>query len=225
MDAFAEKLLENGFVLVEGLLGGDECAALIAGYGDDARYRSTIDMQRYNFGKGQYRYFSYPLPPLVQRLRETFYASLAAPANAWAARLNLAARFPEHFLAFQEQMRANGQTRPTPLILRYGAGDYNCLHQDINNDLIFPYQMVLGLTRQGDDYDGGHLILTQARPRLQTVAHVVTVPYGGAVIFATNTQPQRGKRGFYRSVFKHGVSAVTRGQRFSLGIVFHDYRE
>lgn len=220
-----EELLENGFTVTKPLLTGAECKELKALYGDDDLYRTTIDMKRYNFGKGSYRYFKYPLPPTIQTLREHLYEKIVATANAWSERLRYGVEYPKAFSAFQKTMRENGQTRPTPLILRYGKDDFNCLHQDINNDLIFPYQIVFGLTEKGNDYEGGQLILTQQRPRMQTIPHIITIPKGAAVIFTSNFHPQQGTRGFYRTVFKHGVGKIENGNRYTLGVVFHDYRD
>ena len=218
-------LLETGYVVTQPFLNKTECNDLIKLFNNDEIYRSTIDMKRYNFGKGIYRYFKFPLPPLVQSLRENFYELIVETANTWAERLKYKERYPEKFSEFVEMMKANKQTRPTPLILRYAKDDYNCLHQDISNDLIFPFQVVIGLTENGKDYSGGQLILTQQRPRMQTIPHIITIPKGAAVIFTSNFHPQQGSRGFYRTVYKHGVGRITDGVRFTLGIVFHDYKE
>jgi hypothetical protein len=217
-------LRRDGFAPQPPLLTKDECDELKSLYTDDALFRSTIDMERFNFGKGQYRYFKYPLPPLVQELRERLYAQLAPVANDWSARLKLGLDFPAQLGSFLERLRERGQTKPTPLLLRYRTGDYNCLHQDVSKDLCFPYQVVFGLSEAGIDYEGGQLILTQQRPRMQTVPHVLTLPLGGAVAFTSNLHPQQGRRGFFRTVFRHGVSRIERGDRYTLGIVFHDFR-
>jgi hypothetical protein len=214
-------LLENGFERFPARLTAAECAELKALYEDDSRFRSTIDMQRFNFGKGQYRYFRYPLPPLVQKLRESLYEQLAPVANEWATRLKIELRYPSRLDAFLQMLRKQGQTKPTPLLLRYRAGDYNCLHQDLSGDLSFPYQVVFGLN---DSYEGGQLVLTQQRPRMQTVPHVLTLRPGEAVAFTSNFHPELGKRGYFRTVFRHGVSRVERGDRYTLGIVFHDFK-
>jgi hypothetical protein len=223
-DALSGALLEDGFAVVERLLTDAECDALIALYGQDALFRSTIDMQRFNFGRGEYRYFNYPLPGLVQLLREAIYGRIAQAANAWSTRLRQGVTYPQRFSAFQDALRGRGQTKPTPLLLRYGKGDFNNLHQDINGDLVFPYQVTFGLTEKGKDYQGGQLILTQQRPRMQTVPHVITIPKGGGVIFASNLHAQQGRKGFYRSIFRHGVSRIEDGSRYTLGVVFHDFR-
>lgn len=220
-----QTLLENGFAMIPNILSADECKQLISYYGEDNLYRSTIDMKRYNFGKGSYRYFKYPLPNTVQILRETFYRHIVTTANEWSQKLKLEQTYPETFSEFSKMMVDNGQTRSTPLILKYQTEDYNCLHQDLSHDISFPYQIVFGLCEQGVDYNGGHLILTQQRPRMQTVPHIISVPKGGAVIFTSNFHPQLGGRGYYRTVFKHGVGKIENGKRYTLGIVFHDYKE
>jgi hypothetical protein len=217
-------LLENGFVVTKPILHVDECKALRELYDRQDLFRSTIDMQRHNFGRGTYRYFKYPLPAIIQTLREGIYAQVAATATVWAQRIHYKTVYPATFAAFAKVMRTKGQTRPTPLILRYETGDYNCLHQDIANDLIFPYQVAFGLSASGRDYEGGQFILIQQRPRMQTVPHVIVIPQGAGVLFASNYHPQRGARGFYRTVFKHGVGRIESGERYTLGIVFHDYR-
>jgi hypothetical protein len=223
-DALSGALLEDGFAVIERLLTDAECDALKALYGEDALFRSTVDMGRFNFGSGQYRYFKYPLPAPVQLLRETIYGRIVPAANAWSSRLRQGVEYPPRFPAFQEAMRARGQTKPTPLLLRYGKGDFNNLHQDVVGDLVFPYQVTFGLCGKGTDYQGGQLILTQQRPRMQTVPHVITIPKGGGVLFASNLHAQQGKKGFYRTVFRHGVSRIEEGSRYTLGIVFHDFR-
>lgn len=222
-EATTTALLENGFALVESLLSVSECSEMKALYPNAALFRTTVDMARFNYGKGEYRYFKYPLPPAVQTLREQIYGQLVPAANAWSERLRAATCYPPSFAAFQETMRGKGQTKPTPLLLRYEKGGFNCMHQDISNELVFPYQIVFGLDEKGRDYEGGQLILTQQRPRMQTVAHVLTIPKGRAVLFASGAHPQRGKRGFHRTVFRHGVSRIESGSRYTLGIVFHDF--
>lgn len=218
-------LLDIGYVVTPPFLTKTECNELINSFTQDELFRSTIDMKRYNFGKGTYRYFNYPLPVLIQSLREEFYELIVDTANLWSERLKYKDRYPKKFSSFKAIMKEKNQTRPTPLILRYKKDDFNCLHQDISNDLIFPFQMVIGLSEKGKDYSGGQLILTQQRPRMQTIPHIITIPKGAAVIFTSNFHPQQGSRGFYRSVFKHGVGKIIDGERFTLGIVFHDYKE
>lgn len=219
------ELLDHGFTVIEPFLSAAECEELRCLWLKDDLYRTTIDMKRYNFGKGTYRYFKYPLPEPVKLLRKVIYERIVGTANLWSDRLRIETKYPKTFSAFAKQMQAEGQTKPTPLMLHYTTGDFNCLHQDINNELTFPYQIVFGLSEQGKDYEGGQLVLTQQRPRMQTVPHVITVPRGGAVVFTSNLHPQMGSRGYYRTVFKHGVTKVERGDRYTLGIVFHDFYE
>ncbi|ULA63303.1 MAG: Prolyl 4-hydroxylase subunit alpha [Nitrospira sp.] len=223
-DSVNKELLENGFAVIRPFLSAAECKELKALWSTDHLYRATIDMERYSFGKGRYRYFKYPLPEIIQALREGLYEKIAGTANSWSERLRLTIEYPKEFSTFAKQMREKGQTKPTPLILHYTKGGYNCLHQDINSDLVFPYQIVFGLTEKGKDYEGGQLILTQQRPRQQTVPHIITVPKGGAVLFTSNVHPQKGSRGFYQTRFKHGVGKIERGDRYTMGIVFHDFR-
>lgn len=216
-----ERLAADGFVRLPTLLPAADCAALIAGYGDDGLYRSTIDMARYRFGRGQYRYFAAPLPAPVQNLREILYPALAGAANAMAAALGEERRFPDRLDAFLAQCHAVGQRRPTPLILRYGPGDYNCLHRDLYGDLHFPLQVVVGLSDPAD-YEGGEFLLVEQRPRAQSRGHVLRLARGEGLAFPVLHRPVQGTRGYYRAGLRHGVSTVTRGNRFALGIIFHD---
>jgi hypothetical protein len=220
--SLTQSLLDNGFVATPQILAPEECQTLIAQYASERGFRATIDMEQFNFGKGEYKYFSYPLPPLVQSLREQLYARLAHAANLWSERLGIATRYPSSLEDFLDQCRKKKQLRPTPLMLKYQAGDFNCLHQDLYGDLFFPFQAVFGLSRPGMDYLGGEFVLVKQRPRMQSVPHVFTLPPGGGLILAVNFHPQRGKRGHFRTVLRHGVSALTRGERFTLGIIFHD---
>lgn len=224
-ESMNKELMENGFVITKPFLSTLETEELRNLYDDNELYRSTIDMKRYNFGKGSYRYFKYPLPETIQIIREEIYNKIVATANTWSERSKYKATFPDKYSEFTKQMQALGQTRSTPLILKYTEGDFNCLHQDIANDLFFPYQTVFGLSESGKDYIGGQLILTQQRPRMQTVPHIITIPKGAAVIFSSNFHPQQGSRGFYRTVFRHGVGKIESGERYTLGVVFHDYTE
>lgn len=224
-DRINKELLKNGFAIIQPFLSAAECKKLKSLWGEDYLYRTTIDMKKHSFGKGTYRYFKYPLPETIQTLRENIYEKIVESANEWSRRLRMKTEYPKNFSTFSKQMRDKGQTRPTPLILHYTKDDFNCLHQDINNDLVFPYQIVFGLSEKGKDYEGGQLILNQQRPRMQTVPYIITVPKGGAVIFTSNFHPQAGSRGFYRTVFKHGVGKIEEGNRYTLGIVFHDFRE
>jgi hypothetical protein len=204
------------------LLTPSECAALASAYDDDNRYRSRIVMARHGFGRGEYKYFSYPLPPAVAALRTALYPHLAPVANAWAERLNAPERYPADHAAFVKRCHAAGQGRPTPLILKYGDGDYNCLHQDLYGALAFPLQVAILLSAPGADFAGGEFVLVEQRPRMQSRAEVVPLAQGEAVIFAVNHRPVTGVRGDYRVALRHGVSRLRAGTRFTLGIIFHD---
>lgn len=219
------ELLEKGFVITKRVLSDYECSEFRNLFGKNDLYRSTIDMKRYNFGSGTYRYFQYPLPNSIQSMRERIYEKLVDTANVWSERAKYKTQYPKKFSQFFKIMKGLGQTRSTPLVLKYKTGDYTCLHQDIANDLIFPYQAIFGLSQSGADYEGGQLILTQQRPRMQTIPYIITIPKGAAVILASNYHSQQGARGYYRTVFKHGVGKVESGERYTLGIVLHDYRE
>jgi hypothetical protein len=179
-------------------------------------------MARYRFGEGQYRYFAYPLPTVVQDLRERLYAKLAPLATDWMAALGLARRYPETLDDFLVECRAGGQMRPTPLVLRYGESGYNCLHQDLYGAIVFPFQVIIGLSDPCADYDGGELLLVEQRPRAQSVGRVLRPGLGEGLVITTRYRPVKGTRGFYRATVRHGVSVVTRGERFALGIIFHD---
>ena len=215
-------LNERGWARVPALLDTRECQALIRSYDRDALFRSTIDMERFRFGKGQYRYFAAPLPTLVEDLRQAFYARLRVIANAWAAHLQRSTTFPDTLDAFLRQCHAAGQTRPTPLLLRYRTGDYNCLHQDVYGAIGFPLQVLIVLSQRGRDYDGGEVVLVEQRPRAQSKATAIIPQRGDAVIFTNRERPVRGNRGAHAVQMRHGASPLTRGQRFVLGIIFHD---
>ncbi|UZW60941.1 2OG-Fe(II) oxygenase [Lysobacter enzymogenes] len=221
-DALAAALDANGWAVLPKLLGARQCAALAEGYDEDARYRSRVIMQRHGFGRGEYRYFRYPLPPLLQTLRENLYPRLAPTATRWNAMLGVDDAYPDALDAFLARCHAAGQTRPTPLLLRYGAGDYNCLHQDVYGAHVFPLQVAVLLSQPGRDFDGGEFVLTEQRPRMQSRAQVVPLQQGDAVVFAVRHRPQRGARGFYRVNLRHGVSALRAGTRHTLGVIFHD---
>jgi len=220
--ALHAQLEAEGWALVPGLLSPARCHAAAALYEQDRGFRSRVVMARHGFGSGEYKYFDYPLPEGVQRLRERFYPPLAVLANRWAERLGEARRFPPDHADFLAECRAAGQTRATPLLLRYRAGDYNCLHQDLYGDLVFPLQMAILLDRPGEDFDGGEFVLTEQRPRMQSRVQVVPLRQGDAVIFAVNQRPVQGSRGNYRVAMRHGVSRITRGHRHTLGVIFHD---
>lgn len=205
------------------LLTAAECAGLAALY-EQPVFRSRIVMSQYNFGRGEYQYFAAPLPPLVAALRAGLYPPLARVANAWAARLGQPADFPHGHAAFATRCHAAGQTRPTPLLLRYGPGDYNCLHQDLYGDIAFPIQVAVLLSAPGADFTGGEFVLVEQRPRMQSRPEVVPLAQGTAVAFAVNQRPVAGARGDYRVTLRHGVSRIRSGARMTLGVIFHDAR-
>lgn len=220
--AIEAALDAEGWAVLPGLLTPENCAALVAGYDNDARFRATITMARHGFGRGEYRYFAYPLPPQVAALRSGLYRWLAPIANRWHARMAIDRRFPPTHDAFLDQCHAAGQGRPTPLLLRYGPGDYNCLHQDLYGDYVFPLQVAVLLSQPGAEFSGGELVLTEQRPRMQSRAAVVPLMQGDAVIFAVSQRPVQGSRGSYRVTMRHGVSKISEGRRHTLGIIFHD---
>jgi hypothetical protein len=215
-------LNERGCAVVESMLTAAECRALVALYEDDARFRSRVVMAKHGFGRGEYRYFAYPLPPAVQSLRTALYPDLARIANEWNARLGVDTRYPAAHDEFLARCHAAGQRRPTPLVLRYGAGDYNCLHRDLYGPLVFPLQVAILLSDPREDFTGGEFVLTEQRPRMQSRAEVVPLSQGDAVVFAVSERPVTGTRGVYRVTHRHGVSRVRSGRRHTLGIIFHD---
>ncbi len=212
----------GGSAVLPGLLDAGTCAAVAASYDDDALFRSRIVMARHGFGRGTYGYFAYPLPPMVATLRTALYPRLQPIANAWADRLGNDVSFPADHGDFLERCHAAGQRRPTPLLLRYGAGDYNCLHQDLYGDHVFPLQIAILLSRPQEDFTGGDFVLTEQRPRMQSRVEVMPLGQGDAVVFAVNHRPVRGGRGDYRVTMRHGVSTLRSGARHTLGIIFHD---
>jgi uncharacterized protein len=219
--ALEASLDERGFAVTPPVLDAEECAALAALFDGDG-FRSTIDMARHRFGDGRYRYFDHPLPSPIAAARGAFYAHLAPVANEWASRLRgEEPTFPDSHEELLARCSAAGQERPTPLILRYGEGDWNALHQDLYGDVFFPFQVVTVLT---DRHEGGELVLMEQRPRAQSRAHVLTPPRGAFVIFPTQVRPNAGKRGYHRVGMRHGVSTITAGSRTALGIIFHDAR-
>lgn len=220
--ALAAGLTETGWYRRPGLLSPQTCDALAELYGSESGFRSRVVMARHGFGRGEYKYFAYPLPDPVQHLRERLYPALAPIANAWHETLGIERRFPDRHADFVEECAAAGQLRPTPLLLRYGPGDYNCLHQDLYGEQVFPLQAAILLSQPGEDFEGGEFVLTEQRPRRQSRAHVVPLLKGDAVIFAVNTRPAMGQRGPYRVTMRHGVSALRSGERFTLGVIFHD---
>jgi hypothetical protein len=219
-----EQLDDVGHAITDPLLDADECEAL-ADLFEDGRFRSTIDMARHRFGDGRYRYFDHPLPETIAALRESFYRHLAPIANDWAELLRGdTVTFPHEHDELLARCRAAGQQRPTPLILRYGQGDWNALHQDLYGDVYFPFQVLTVLSEPGVDFDGGEFVLMEQRPRAQSRAHVLKPPRGAFVIFPTQQRPNRGRNGYHRVGMRHGVGTVTRGRRTALGVIFHDAR-
>ncbi len=220
--AVEEQLDRVGCAVIPGLLGRDACQAYADGYGDAARYRSRVVMQRHGFGRGEYQYFAYPLPDSLGRMRSELYPPLARIANRWHQAMGIDARFPERHGEFLARCHEAGQTRPTPLMLRYGEGDYNCLHQDLYGEHVFPLQVAVLLSRPGDDFEGGEFVLTEQRPRMQSRVEVVALAQGDAVVFPVSQRPVTGTRGIYRVNMRHGVSRLRKGARHTLGIIFHD---
>jgi uncharacterized protein len=216
------SLDEQGWAILSKLLTDEECDAMAELYSAGEGFRSRVIMARHGFGRGEYRYFSYPLPSLVQALRTGLYPRLALIANGWHERMGMDVRFPADHAAFIERCHQAGQARPTPLLLQYGAGDYNCLHQDLYGEHVFPLQVAILLSEPGVDFEGGEFMLTEQRPRMQTRGAVVPLRKGDGVLFAVNTRPVRGGRGDYRVNLRHGVSQVRSGHRHTLGVIFHD---
>jgi len=218
----AADLDAAGAARIEGLLGSAECEALAGLFPGEEGFRKTVVMERHGFGSGEYKYFRYPLPDLVQELRTAVYPHLAAVANRWNERMGIDVRFPADHAAFLERCHAAGQVKPTPLLLRYGAGDYNRLHQDLYGEHVFPLQLTILLSRPGEDFEGGEFVLTEQRPRMQSRPEVVQLRQGDAVIFAVHQRPLRGAHGDTRANMRHGVSRIRSGRRHTLGIIFHD---
>jgi hypothetical protein len=220
--AIERSLWEHGYARTPPVLTRDECDALRALYPDDTRFRSRVDMARYRFGVGEYKYFAAPLPPLVEALRVHAYAPLAAIANQWEVALDTAVLHPPTLAALLARCRKKGQTKPTPLLLRYETGGYNCLHQDLYGEVVFPLQLTCFLSRRGVDYEGGDFLLVEQRPRAQSRGESIATEQGEVVIFTTRHRPVEGSRGYYRATVRHGVSRLTRGERYTLGVIFHD---
>ena len=204
------------------LLKPDECQGLASLYPQEQHFRSHIHMARHGFGKGEYRYFKYPLPAIIGELRAALYAHIVPFANAWNERMNVATRYPTAHADYLEKCHAAGQVRPTPLLLQYGPGDFNCLHQDLYGELAFPLQAAILLSAPNRDFTGGEFVLTERRPRMQSRVEVVALEQGDAVIFAVHNRPVQGTKGAYRVDLRHGVSRLRSGQRHTLGIIFHD---
>ncbi|RKR26295.1 hypothetical protein C8C93_1531 [Acidovorax sp. 93] len=219
-----EALHQQGNAVLPQLLSATECATLARLYGnaDESTFRSRVVMQRHGFGQGEYRYFSYPLPGVVAGLREALYPHLAPIANQWNTAMDIDVRYPTRHADFIARCHAAGQVRPTPLLLQYGAGDYNCLHQDLYGEHVFPLQVAVLLSEPGRDFTGGEFVLTEQRPRMQSRAEVVPLQRGDAVVFAVHHRPVQGTRGPYRVQMRHGVSRLRSGQRHTLGVIFHD---
>ncbi|MGH6858813.1 MAG: 2OG-Fe(II) oxygenase [Phyllobacterium sp.] len=220
--AVEDELDNFGCAVLRGLLSADSCSRIAAGYEDDRQFRKRIVMARHGFGRGEYKYFSYPLPDVVSDLRQTLYPPLARLANRWNERMGIDIRYPDGHQAFIERCHAAGQDRPTPLLLEYKDGDYNCLHQDIYGEHVFPLQVAFLLSRPLEDFSGGEFVLTEQRPRMQSRAEVVPLRQGDAVVFPVSQRPVKGLRGYYRVTMRHGVSRLRSGRRHTLGIIFHD---
>jgi hypothetical protein len=217
-----DDLDAQGCAVLKGLLAPDQCRTLAALYPDDKHFRSRIVMGRHGFGRGEYKYFAYPLPDLIAQLRPAFYARLQGTANRWNETMGIDIRYPERHDAFLKRCHEAGQTRPTPLLLQYEAGDYNCLHQDLYGEHVFPLQVAILLSEPGRDFEGGEFVLTEQRPRMQSRPEVVPLGQGDAVAFAVHHRPVQGTRGSYRVNLRHGVSRLRSGHRHTVGVIFHD---
>ena len=218
----AQELDDCGYALLGEILAPEECDALAALYPEEEHFRSHVIMQRYSFGRGEYKYFRYPLPAIISELRTTLYPHLTEVANRWSQAMGSDVRYPREHAAYLRLCHAAGQSRPTPLLLRYGAGDFNCLHQDLYGEHVYPIQITILLSKPGEDFTGGEFVLVEQRPRMQSRAEVVALRKGNAVAFAVHRRPVQGKRGYYRANFRHGVSRLRSGNRYTLGIIFHD---
>ncbi|MEK1887622.1 MAG: 2OG-Fe(II) oxygenase [Phyllobacterium sp.] len=216
------NLDDVGHAILKGVLSRRDCERLGASYGDESQFRKRIVMAKHGFGRGEYKYFSYLLPSLIGDLRRSLYAPLASTANRWNELMGIDVRYPDEHAAFIERCHAAGQNRPTPLLLEYSEGDYNCLHQDIYGEHVFPLQVAFLLSRPGEDFSGGEFVLTEQRPRMQSRVEVVPLGQGDAVIFPVSNRPVKGTRGHYRVNMRHGVSRLRSGKRHTLGIIFHD---
>lgn len=219
-----ESLNSSGVAVIRSLLPEQTCRELARLYPEDSLFRSRVVMARQGFGRGEYKYFGYPLPPVIAGLRTTLYPHLAPIANRWNERFGDSIRFPVNHAQFLERCHAAGQCRPTPLLLQYAQGDYNCLHQDLYGEHVFPLQVAILLSKPGEDFEGGEFVLTEQRPRMQSRPEVVPLRQGDAAVFAVSRRPAQGTRGIYRVNHRHGVSRIRRGSRHTLGIIFHDAR-
>jgi len=217
------RLDERGFTVIPAVLAHSACEELAAAYSDDRQFRSRIEMERYAFGRGEYKYVNYPLPLVVEKIRSAFYPRLVPLANEWLARLETKKpRYPKQLSEFIERCHRAGQKRPTPLMLKYGPGDFNCLHQDLYGKMVFPFQVTCFLSQRGRQFEGGEFILAEQRPRRQSRVEVLSPNQGDAVIFAVHHRPVHGARGYYRANLRHGVSTIHSGERYALGVIFHD---
>jgi uncharacterized protein len=218
----AEDLDAKGFAVMPRLLLPDQCRAVAGLYADDEHFRSRVVMARHGFGRGEYKYFAYPLPDLIGELRAELYPHLARTANLWNMQMGVDVQYPPNHADFLKRCHGSGQVRPTPLLLQYVVGDYNCLHQDLYGEHVFPLQVAVLLSQPGRDFAGGEFVLTEQRPRMQSRASVVPLSQGDAVVFAVHHRPVRGTRGIYRVNLRHGVSEIRSGQRHTVGVIFHD---
>jgi len=218
----SQDLDEQGSAMIDQLLSADECRAISSLYPEDGAFRSKVVMGRHGFGRGEYKYFSYPLPDLIAGLRTAVYPRLVPIANRWNTAMGIDVRYPEQHADFIERCHQAGQVRPTPLLLQYGAGDYNCLHQDLYGEHVFPLQLAILLSEPGKDFTGGEFVMTEQRPRMQSRPMVVPLRQGDGVVFAVHNRPVQGTRGFYRVNLRHGVSRIHSGHRYTVGIIFHD---
>lgn len=221
-NSLQQMLDEQGYAAIPALLDVKQCNEIIDTYEEKGLFRSTVNMARYRFGVGEYKYYQAPLPDLLQQLREGLYPKLAKTANRWLEQLNRSPEYPETLEVFLDQCHQAGQNRSTPLILKYEAGGYNCLHQDLYGDISFPFQVVFTLNQRNEDYTGGEFLLIEQRPRAQSRGHVITLNRGEGLIFPTQYRPVLGTRGYYRVALRHGVGTVSSGMRYSLGVIFHD---
>jgi hypothetical protein len=212
----------DGYAVIEKLIAPSECRSIVDLYDDETKFRKRVIMEKHGFGNGEYQYFSYPLPEMIQELRTAVYPKLAPIANQWHAAMKLDVQFPPEHAEFLDRCHKAGQVKPTPLILKYNANDYNCLHQDLYGEHVFPMQLAILLSAPDQDFEGGEFVLTEQRPRMQSRVSVVPLKQGDAVIFAVNNRPVRGTKGYYRVVMRHGVSKIRSGKRFTTGIIFHD---
>jgi uncharacterized protein len=221
-ERISRDLDAQGYAIFERVLSADECQVLVQLYSKDGLFRSRVVMSRHGFGRGEYKYFNYPLPEIIAELRTAIYPQLAPIANRWNSSMGIGVRYPEKHADFIKRCHDAGQLRPTPLLLQYGEGDYNCLHQDLYGEHVFPIQVTILLSEPGRDFTGGEFVLTEQRPRMQSRAEVVPLRQGDAVAFAVHRRPVQGTRGTYRVNLRHGVSRLRSGHRHSVGIIFHD---